>query len=108
MVAKNNRLHIWVDADACPTFIREIIFRAAIRTHTMTTFVSNHIIYLPSSSFIHRMMVPHGFDEADKKIIDVLEMVGAKVSSGQDKVFVYTLLFLLYELCRYRRYTPIF
>src|SRR5690554_163910 len=61
---------IWVDADACPVPIREIICRAATRWQIQTTFIANHAITLPPSPFISRRQVPQGFDVADNEIMD--------------------------------------
>lgn len=62
-------MKIWVDADACPTVIREILFRAAERTQTMTTLVANNFIRVPPSEFIASRQVPAGFDVADHEIV---------------------------------------
>lgn len=56
---------IWVDADACPVVIKEILFRAADRTQTETILVANK----PPSPFIRALQVPTGFDVADNKIV---------------------------------------
>ncbi len=61
---------IWVDADACPVPVREIICRAATRWKVQTTFIANHAITLPPSPFISRRQVPQGFDVADNEIMD--------------------------------------
>lgn len=61
-------MEIWVDADACPVVIREIICRAATRTQTQTTFVLNHFIRLPKSPVIKTLQVASGFDVADNEI----------------------------------------
>jgi uncharacterized protein YaiI (UPF0178 family) len=61
---------IWVDADACPVPIREIICRAATRWKVQTTFIANHAITLPPSPFISRRQVPQGFDVADNEIME--------------------------------------
>ncbi len=66
-------MNIWVDADACPNVIKEIVFRAAIRTKRLTTFVANQVMYLPASVFIKRLIVPGGFDVADNKIVDMMQ-----------------------------------
>ena len=66
-------MNIWVDADACPVVIKEILFRAADRTKTKITFVSNHDIKTPVSQFIVRLRVMSGFDEADKEIVSRVE-----------------------------------
>ncbi|QSP96356.1 YaiI/YqxD family protein [Marinobacter salinisoli] len=63
---------IWVDADACPVPIREILCRAAERWQIQTTFIANHAINLPPSPFIQRRQVPQGFDVADNEIVDQL------------------------------------
>ena len=63
-------MQIWVDADACPNVIKEIIFRAANRTHIMTVLVSNQPIRIPPSPFIKNRIVMAGFDVADNKIIE--------------------------------------
>jgi len=65
-------MKIWVDADACPVVIKEILFRAAIRAQITTTLVANQFLRTPPSSFIKTMQVPSGFDVADNRI--VLEM----------------------------------
>lgn len=63
------KLDIWVDADACPVVIKEILFRAAERTKTKTTLVSNHNIRTPASRFVTSLRVMPGFDVADNEII---------------------------------------
>jgi len=68
------QMKIWVDADACPKTIKEILFRAAIRTETKLILVSNHALSTPSSSFISKIQVIAGFDVADNKIIQNLEL----------------------------------
>ena len=59
---------IWVDADACPVVIKEIIFRAANRTQTETTLVANSYIKAPPSRHIRFLQVSGGFDVADNEI----------------------------------------
>lgn len=66
-------MKIWVDADACPKTIKEILFRAAIRTKTKLILVSNHALSAPASPFISKIQVIAGFDVADNKIILNLE-----------------------------------
>ena len=61
-------MSIWVDADACPVVIREIIFRAAERTSTPTTLVANSFIKVPPSRHIRSVQVMQGFDVADDEI----------------------------------------
>lgn len=65
-------MHIWVDADACPKAIKDILFRAAERTHTPTTLVANQFIQTPPSRHIKFLQVPRGFDVADNEIINRL------------------------------------
>lgn len=62
-------MRIWVDADACPNMIKEILFNAAMRTRTPLVLVSNHAISSPSSPFITKMQVTAGFDVADDRIM---------------------------------------
>lgn len=60
---------IWVDADACPNVIKEILFRAAIRVETPLILVANHSIRVPPSPWIKMTQVPAGFDVADNYIV---------------------------------------
>ncbi|MGQ5524279.1 YaiI/YqxD family protein [Chitinimonas sp. PSY-7] len=62
-------LNIWVDADACPTVIKEILFRAADRWQITITLVANQLIRVPPSSHIRSLQVPRGFDVADNEIV---------------------------------------
>lgn len=62
-------MKIWVDADACPVVIKEILFRAAIRAQISTTLVANQFLRTPTSTFIKTMQVPSGFDVADNRIV---------------------------------------
>ncbi|MBU2864348.1 YaiI/YqxD family protein [Reinekea forsetii] len=62
-------MKIWVDADACPLPIKEIIIRAANRKEIHTTFVANHHIKLPNSPYLHSLQVSQGFDVADDEIV---------------------------------------
>jgi uncharacterized protein len=66
-------MQIWVDADACPNVIKEILFRAAQRLKITTTLVANRLIRTPASIYISAVQVPHGFDVADDKIIQQVE-----------------------------------
>lgn len=61
---------IWVDADACPAVIRDILFRAAERARIPLTLVANQWLRTPSSPWIRAMQVPGGFDVADTAIVD--------------------------------------
>jgi len=62
-------MQIWVDADACPVVIKEILFRAATRTGTQLTLVANQPMRVPASQFIRTVQVPSGFDIADHEIV---------------------------------------
>jgi hypothetical protein len=62
-------MKIWVDADACPRVIREILFRAAARTGVMLTLVANQAIPAPSARHIRTLQVAPGFDIADNEIV---------------------------------------
>lgn len=66
-------MKIWVDADACPVVIKEILFRAAKRTKTMLTLVANQPLRVPASEFVKTIQVPAGFDVADNEIAKRLE-----------------------------------
>lgn len=62
-------LSIWVDADACPRVIREILFRAAKRVERPLVLVANHEIAVPNSPWIRSLQVAQGFDVADNLIV---------------------------------------
>ncbi|GLR14979.1 UPF0178 protein [Chitinimonas prasina] len=62
-------MRIWVDADACPSVIKEILFRAAERWQVPTTLVANQLIRIPPSAWIRSVQVPAGFDVADREIV---------------------------------------
>ena len=66
-------MKIWVDADACPKVIKEILFRAAQRTHTELILVANHALPIPPSPFIKKLQVVGGFDVADCKIVEQVQ-----------------------------------
>lgn len=61
-------MHIWVDADACPAVIKEILIRASRRTSLPLTFVANHPIKVPADTQIQFIQVASGFDMADDEI----------------------------------------
>lgn len=62
-------MQIWVDADACPNVIKEVLFRAAERTGMMVTLVANQTIRTPPSKFLRTLRVEAGFDVADNEIV---------------------------------------
>jgi len=61
-------MHIWVDADATPAVIKDILFRAAERKRIAMTLVANKLLRVPPSAYIRALQVPHGFDVADDEI----------------------------------------
>lgn len=64
---------IWVDADACPVVIKEILYRAANRTKIELILVANQALITPPSPFIKRIQVEKGFDVADNEIVKRVE-----------------------------------
>lgn len=62
-------MDIWVDADACPVVIKEILFRAAQRVEVQITLVANQTLRIPPSPFIKFLRVSSGFDVADNEIV---------------------------------------
>ena len=61
-------MHIWVDADACPVSVKEILYRAAERSQIEMTLVANKPLQAPRSPFIRSLQVARGFDVADNEI----------------------------------------
>jgi len=66
-------MNIWVDADACPVVIKEILFKAAERTAVQLTLVANQQVRVPPSPYIRSVQVASGFDVADNEIVKRLE-----------------------------------
>jgi uncharacterized protein len=66
-------MKIWVDADACPVVIKEILFRAAERARVQVTLVANQPVRVPPSRFVRMVQVSSGFDVADNEIVARLE-----------------------------------
>ena len=66
-------MQIWVDADACPKVIKEILFRAAERTKISLILVANCPLFHPRSDYIRAIQVANGFDVADRHIVEQLE-----------------------------------
>ncbi len=62
-------MQIWVDADACPGVIKDILFRVADRLEIPVTLVANKLLRVPPSRFIRAIQVSAGFDVADKEIV---------------------------------------
>ncbi len=65
-------MQIWVDADACPGTIKELLFRAANRTKTKVTLVANQPMRTPRSEFIDSLLVPAGMNVADRRIVELV------------------------------------
>ncbi|AUN93643.1 YaiI/YqxD family protein [Pseudazoarcus pumilus] len=63
-------MHIWVDADACPVVVKDILFRAARRTGRDLTLVANQMMRVPAAPNIRAVQVPGGFDVADDWIAE--------------------------------------
>ena len=74
-------MQIWVDADACPKAVKEILFRVAERTRITTTLVANQFLQTPPSRYIKLLQVNSGFDVADNAILQRLK-VGNLVITG--------------------------
>jgi uncharacterized protein YaiI (UPF0178 family) len=66
----STRPQIWVDADACPAPIKEVLFRAAEREQVQVTLVANQWLRTPPSRFVRTIQVPGGFDVADAEIVE--------------------------------------
>jgi len=62
-------MQIWVDADACPKAVKEILFRASERMGMTTTLVANQFVQTPPSRYIRLLQVGSGFDVADNEIV---------------------------------------
>jgi len=62
-------MHIWVDADACPVAVKEILYRVADRLQLNVTLVANQLMRVPPSRFVRALQVPSGADVADAEIV---------------------------------------
>ena len=63
-------MKIWVDADACPAAIKDILYRAAHRAQVPLTLIANQMLRVPPSPWIRALQVPSGFDVADQRIVE--------------------------------------
>lgn len=63
-------MKIWVDADACPSVIKEILFKAAQRKQVKTTLIANQYLTTPPGELITSVQVSSGFDVADNEIVN--------------------------------------
>lgn len=61
-------MKIWVDADACPAAVKDILYRAANRAQVQLTLIANQALRVPPSPWIRTLQVPTGFDVADQRI----------------------------------------
>ncbi|MBI9081367.1 MAG: YaiI/YqxD family protein [Pseudodesulfovibrio sp.] len=66
-------MHIWVDADACPNIIKDVLFKAAQRCKVKLTLVANSSLSVPASPLFDTIRVSAGFDEADNEIARLVE-----------------------------------
>ena len=66
-------MKIWVDADACPIAIKEVLYRAANRAKVSVTLIANQMLRVPPSPWIRALQVPAGFDVADQRIVQEAE-----------------------------------
>ncbi|GGY80737.1 YaiI/YqxD family protein [Pseudoduganella plicata] len=66
-------MQIWVDADACPGVIKEILYRVAERVQMNVTLVANQLLRVPPSKYVRAVQVPHGFDVADNEIVRLVQ-----------------------------------
>lgn len=66
------RLQLWVDADACPNVIKDILFRAAEKRQVLCTLVANQHIPVPRVDWLKSIQVPAGFDVADDRIVELI------------------------------------
>jgi uncharacterized protein YaiI (UPF0178 family) len=69
VLIKERAMPVWVDADACPKVIKEVLYRAAEREQVMVTLVANQSLSVPPSRFLRTLRVPAGFDVADNEIV---------------------------------------
>lgn len=70
MSDQTRNMRVWVDADACPAAIREILYRAAARHHVLVTMVADRMVRTPPSPYLSAIQVPRGFDAADREIAE--------------------------------------
>ena len=65
-------MQIWVDGDACPAVVKDILYRVAERLQLQLTLVANQLLRVPASRFIRALQVPSGFDVADAEIVRLM------------------------------------
>ncbi|MGH8492315.1 MAG: YaiI/YqxD family protein [Moraxellaceae bacterium] len=71
--ATHRRLQLWVDADACPNVIKDILFKAAEKRRIVCTLVANQFIPVPKVDWLKSIQVPAGFDVADDRIVELIQ-----------------------------------
>ena len=74
-------MKIWVDADACPRVVKNILFRAADRTRIELAMVANHPMKIPQRNYMTFFQVPSGFDEADNRILELIDIGDLVITS---------------------------
>lgn len=74
-------MRIWIDADACPKVIKEIVFRASIRTNTPVIMVANQPIHVPPHGLVSFIQVARGFDMADDRIVQEMAQGDVVISA---------------------------
>ncbi|MDM8536258.1 DUF188 domain-containing protein [Desulfobacterales bacterium HSG17] len=74
-------MKIWVDADACPVVIKDILYKAAQRTRLQLTLVANHPMHIPRLKWIKLLQVAPGFDVADDEIVKRLDIGDLVITS---------------------------
>jgi uncharacterized protein YaiI (UPF0178 family) len=67
-----NTMQIWVDGDACPGVIKELLYRAANRRRIKVTLVANQSVRIPRSEFVEAVVVPSGMNVADRRIVELV------------------------------------
>ena len=70
---QESSMQIWVDGDACPVEIKELLFRAAIRVKMRLTVVANQSLRIPKSEFLSLLVVTSGANIADKQIVELVQ-----------------------------------
>lgn len=73
-MTEHRQLQLWVDADACPNVIKDILFRAAEKRQILCTLVANQFIQVPKGPWFKSMQVPSGFDVADDRIVELIQL----------------------------------
>jgi uncharacterized protein YaiI (UPF0178 family) len=74
-------MNIWIDGDACPKQVKQILFRAAVKRQVPLLIVANHFAHIPPSPFIKRVVVESGFDKADAYIVEHIKKSDLVITS---------------------------